>query len=61
MVIKEPYMMFLLPLHCTENPIYVIPEMTLRGLIPNSYIHVFVSDRDLCIPRISLPLLAAAK
>ncbi len=34
--------------HCTENRIYVFPE--LRGLIPNSYIHVSVSD--LYIPRI---------
>ncbi len=33
----------LLP-HCTENPIYVFPEMNLHGLVPNSYIHVSVSD-----------------
>ncbi len=39
--------------HCTENLIYVFPEMKLRGLIPNSYIHVSVSD--LHIPKISLP------
>jgi hypothetical protein len=31
-------------MHCTENPIYVFPGMKLRGLFPNSYIHVFVSD-----------------
>jgi hypothetical protein len=30
--------------HCTENPIYVFPEEEMRGLSPNSYIHVFVSD-----------------
>ncbi len=30
-------------LHCTENPIYVFPEMKLWGLVPNSYIHVSVS------------------
>jgi hypothetical protein len=30
--------------HCTENPIYVFPEMKLRGVVPNSYIHVSVSD-----------------
>jgi hypothetical protein len=30
-------------LHCTENPIYVFPEMKLRSLVPNSYIHVSVS------------------
>jgi hypothetical protein len=28
----------------TENPIYVFPEKELRGLSPNSYIHVSVSD-----------------
>ncbi len=31
-------------MHCTENPIYVFSEMKLRSLIPNSYIHVSVSD-----------------
>jgi hypothetical protein len=30
--------------HCTENPIYVFPEMKLCGLVPNYYIHVSVSD-----------------
>ncbi len=30
--------------HCTKNPIYVLPEMKLCGLFPNSYIHVSVSD-----------------
>jgi hypothetical protein len=30
--------------HSTENPIYVFSEMKLRGLVPNSYIHVSVSD-----------------
>jgi hypothetical protein len=29
--------------HCTENRIYVFPEKELRGLSPNSYIHVSVS------------------
>ncbi len=33
---------------------YVFPEMKLRGLVPNSYIHVSVSD--LYIPRIGLPI-----
>ncbi len=33
---------------------YIFPEMKLRGLIPNSYIHVSVSD--LYISRISLPI-----
>jgi hypothetical protein len=36
--------------HCPENQIYVFPEKELRGLSPNSYIHVSVSD--LYIPRI---------
>jgi hypothetical protein len=31
-------------LHCTQNPIYVYPEMKLRGLVPNSYIYLSVSD-----------------
>jgi hypothetical protein len=39
--------------HCTENHIYVFQEMKLCGLVPNSYIHVSVSD--LYIPRICLP------
>jgi hypothetical protein len=41
-------------LHWIENPISVFPEMKLRGLVPNSYIHVSVSD--LYIPRIGLPI-----
>jgi hypothetical protein len=40
--------------HCTENPFYVFPEMKLRGLIPNSYSHVSVSD--LYIPRVGSPI-----
>ncbi len=36
-------------LHCTEDPIYLFLEMQLRSLIPNSYIHVYVSD--IYIPR----------
>jgi hypothetical protein len=31
-------------LRCKEDPIYVIPEMKLRGLVPNFHIHVPVSD-----------------
>ncbi len=31
-------------IHCTENPIYLFPEMKLRGLVPYSYIHVSVSN-----------------
>ncbi len=35
--------------HCIEDPIYIFPEMKLRGLGPNFHIHVSVSD--LYIPR----------
>jgi hypothetical protein len=37
-------------MHCNENTIYVFPEKELRGLSPNFYIYVSVSD--LYIPRI---------
>jgi hypothetical protein len=30
--------------HCKEDPIYVFPEMKLRGRVPNFHIHVSVSD-----------------
>jgi hypothetical protein len=30
---------FFLP--CKQDPIYVFPEMKLRGLVPNFHIHVF--------------------
>jgi hypothetical protein len=40
--------------YCTENMIYVFPEMKLSGLVPNSYIHV--SMRNLYTPRIGLPI-----
>jgi hypothetical protein len=36
--------------HCNENPIYLFTEKELRGLSPNFYIHVSVSD--FYIPRI---------
>ncbi len=36
--------------YCTYNPIYVFPEKELRGLRPNSYIHVPASE--LYFPRI---------
>jgi hypothetical protein len=41
-------------IHCTKNPIYVFPEMKLRGLFPNSCNHVSVSHLN--IHRISLPI-----
>ncbi len=34
--------------HCTENLKHTFPEMKLRGLVPNFYIHV--SGSDLYIP-----------
>ncbi len=40
--------------HFTKKPIDIFPEMKLHGLVPNSYIHVSVSD--LHIPRIGLPI-----
>ncbi len=41
--------------HKTENSKQIFPEMELRGLSPNFFIHVSV--RDLYIPRIGLPIL----
>jgi hypothetical protein len=48
------------PLNClriilTENLKQIFPEMKLRGLSPNSYIHISVSD--LYIPTVGLPIL----
>jgi hypothetical protein len=40
--------------HCTENWKQIFPEMKLCSLVPNSYIHVSVSD--LYFPRIGLPI-----
>ncbi len=31
-------------MHCTENLKQIFPEMKLRGLVPNFYVHVSVSD-----------------
>ncbi len=41
-------------MHCNQNFIYVFSELKLCGLIPNSYIHVSVSDSYM--PRIGLPI-----
>jgi hypothetical protein len=30
--------------HCTENSKHIFPERKLRGLVPNVYIHVSVSN-----------------
>ncbi len=38
---------------CTENSKYIFPEMKLRGLVPNFYVHVSVSD--IYIPMIGTP------
>ncbi len=37
-------------MHCNENSRQIFPEMKLRGLVPNFYIHVSVND--LYIPTI---------
>jgi hypothetical protein len=51
------YRHLLLTVHRTENPIYVFQEMKLCGLIPNSFIHVSVSDLHTgYIPRFGLPI-----
>ncbi len=39
--------------HCKEDPIYVFPEMKLRGLVPSFHIHV----NDLYIPMRAPPIL----
>jgi hypothetical protein len=44
---------FALQRHCTENWKQIFPEMKLRGLVPNSYIHVSLSH--LYIPTIGQP------
>ncbi len=41
--------------HCTQNTIYVFPEIKLYSLVPNSCSHVPVSN--LYIPRIGQPIL----
>jgi hypothetical protein len=33
-----------LQMHCTESSKQIFPEMKLRSLVPNFYIHVSVSD-----------------
>ena len=43
------------PVHCNENPIYVLLFCELRGLSLSFHIQVYVSD--LYIPMISLPIL----
>ncbi len=41
--------------HSTENSKQIFPEMKLRGLVSNSYIHVSVND--LYFPTIGSPTL----
>ncbi len=40
----KTFSLSLVPTTRYQNPIYVFQEMKLRGLVPNSYIHVTVSD-----------------
>jgi hypothetical protein len=42
-------------MHCKEDPIYVFPEIKLRGPSLNFYIHIFVGDSY--TPTIGLPIL----
>jgi hypothetical protein len=42
-------------IHCTENARQIVPEMKLRILVPNFYIHVSVND--LHIPTICMLIL----
>ncbi len=42
-------------MHCKEDSDYVLPEIKLRGLVPNFHIHTSVSD--IYIPRIGPPIL----
>ncbi len=41
-------------IHCIEKVMHLFQQMELSGLVPNSYIHVSVSD--LYFPRIGLPI-----
>ncbi len=41
--------------HYKQDPIYVFPEMKLRGHIPN--LHIYVSVGDFYIPTIGPPIL----
>ncbi len=41
---------YALQIHCTKNLKLIFPERKLRGLVPNLYIHVSVSDS--CTPTI---------
>jgi hypothetical protein len=43
--------------HCNENHIYVFPKKELRGLSPNFYLHVSVSD--LYIPWVGLHIFCS--
>ncbi len=42
------------PVHCKEIPVYILLENKLRGLSPNFYCHVSVSE--LYIPTIGPPI-----
>jgi hypothetical protein len=47
--------------HCINNPIYVFPEKELRGLRPNSYIHVSVIGPQFGCSKIDRPILEICK
>jgi hypothetical protein len=47
--------------HCKEISIYVFPEKELRGLCPNFYIHVSVSDLYIHTNGSSISLLQKKK
>ncbi len=47
--------------HCTENTIYVFPEMKLRGLVHNSYIYLMYLSEQFIYSQGQSACLAAAK
>jgi hypothetical protein len=51
-----------LQMHCPENLKQIFPEMKLRGLVPNFYIHVAVSDLYLSVcSKIGRPIVGIHK
>ncbi len=52
---RSPLSVSIFEVPTLQNSKQICPEMKLRGLVPNSYIHVSVSD--LYIPTISLPII----
>jgi hypothetical protein len=56
---KIMYIVFHTAKTLSENTKQIFPEMKLRGLVPNFYIHVLASDSY--VPTIGLPYSAAGK